>query len=594
MILAVFLCSAKLLTPAKADGLSSDRVGPGELLEQAADYIVQGQYAQASAIYNSILANDQVDMQDQVFARGGLIVVSVRRGEITAEAALELLLTNYGNEAAVSAAVYGIADALSETRPDKAITLYQQILDTWPNYDKALWGWGQVDVVRSHLLLKNEANAWAVYQEMLADFSEDEKLPGAVFEAAEAYLNDGSNPQKSIEIYQYALNRWPDYSLTDENRMILANGYLNLKPPKPQKALEQFQHVLAERPGTEAAMWSQVGVVKVNILLGNEIAAESAYQALLNQFGSNEDIPKAVCDVADYWRDIDATKSLELYENALSSWPDYVNPVTDDHIVHWENIAILRLQFGNDAGSRVAFEKIINNFSTFEESEVGVAISEVTRAYLNLGKAQKALELLQYAQEHLSGTEHEMWIKADIVKSHISLGDEANDQQLNELFTDFSEHPKLPEAIIVGVAGQYYKEAFRRENTGFTEQSKGFLQKFISLYEKSLEDLAGSELAHLEPQIRNSIAEGYRRLGQHQKAISYYNQVVTDWPGYEHAWHAQYQISKSYKRLADEGTISEPETNIQMRAAYEQLLTNFPNCPVTDTVQKWLVRHPAE
>ncbi|MHC4759650.1 MAG: hypothetical protein ACYTE8_13465 [Planctomycetota bacterium] len=236
MFLAVLLYTVKLLAPAKAQEVA----GSAELLEQAEGYVVEGQYDQATAIYNSIISDGQVATPGQVLARAGLVAVSIHRGEIAAaEADLDLLLNDYDGEAVLSTAVYGVANAFSETRPAKAIPLFQQILDTWPGCDEAIWA--QVEVARINLDLKNKAAAHTACQELISRFSDHEKMPEAIRTLADTCID--LSPQKAVELYQYVSTRWPD---------------------------------------AQDAIWTQANMVRAYLKLKDDAATEAAYQNLLS------------------------------------------------------------------------------------------------------------------------------------------------------------------------------------------------------------------------------------------------------------------------------------------------------------------------
>jgi len=508
MILAVLLCSVKLLKPVKADGLSSDRVGPGELLEQAEAYVVEGQYEQAAAIYNSIIADDQVDMQGQVLAHGGLIVVSVHREEITAaEAALESLLTNYDDEAAVSAAVYNIAHAFSATRPDKALTLFQQILDTWPDFDEAIWV--QVEVVKLNLDLQNETAAQSAYQKLISQFYGHEDTPVAVCDLADVYIE--FSPEKTIELCEYALEQWPN---------------------------------------APDVMWMQVNMTCAYLRLKNDAAAKAVYQNLLSQFSDHENLPEAMYSIADcYMGSNQPKKVVELYEYATTRWPDY-----DKWTIKNDLICFLRL---------------------------------ASDAYLVSGNPQKALELCRFNKERFSGTEDEIWFKTGMVRSHINLGDDSDDQQLNELLTDFFGHPKLHQAIFC-VAEQYYIVAAGYEAKGNADKARQCLQKAITLWKNIPEDSDLSGLELLNEDRHFMIAETYRRLGQDKEAAEHYKKVVATKPDHQQAPHIYFMIGKGYERLKKAKIFSASSADIEIERYYQKAVESDPDSPAAKNAAKRL------
>lgn len=439
---------------------------------------------------------------------------------------------------------------LGENQFVQAQEIYENIVQQHPGTKHALMA--QSGFVRLYILSGQLQEAEIALEQLLQNFQQHEDIAQAVLDAIEEYL--------------------------------LA------EPPQYQKVLELSEWVLANGPDRKDAIWAQANIVIANIKLGNVSAADTAYQILVNQFGSHKDMPNVVCCVAGHWKNKDDTKSHELYENALSSWPGCVDTATEESVVHWANIAMLRVQFGDDAGSQVAFEKMINNSSKLEGDEFGASISEVADAYLNLGKAQKALELLQSAQERLSGTEHEIWIKTGMVRLYISLGDDPNDQQLNELRTDFSEHPKLSEAIFY-VAKQYYQTAADFESKSNTNKSRQCLQKAITLWKNIPLDPNLSDHELFNEDRHFMIAETYRRLGQDKEAIEHYKKVIAARPNYKQAPHIHFMIGDGYERLKKAKIVSASSADIEIERSYQKAVESNPDSPAAKIAAKRLKKN---
>ncbi len=442
MVLAVLLYSVKMLTPIKAEQPPPTAVELPELFEQAGEYVDQDQYDQATAIYNSILADNQVDIQDQVLSRAGLIVVSVRRGEITAaEAALKSLVTDY--------------------------------------------------------------------QEIFPQFSGHEDIVATVCEMADAYVD--LSPQKTVEFCQYVLEQWPN---------------------------------------TPDMMWIQVNMTRAYLRLNNKAAAKAAYQNLLSQFSGHENLPEAVYLIADcYMTSNDPEKAIELYEYAMTEWSDY-DKWTDKN----DLISFLRL---------------------------------ASDAYLMSGNPQKALELCQYNKERLSGTEDEIWFKTGMVRLHINLGDDSDDQQLNELLTDFSGDPKLHQAIFL-VAEQYYRAAADFDSKGNADKARQCLQKAISLWKNIPRDSDLSGLELLNEDRHFMIAETYRRLGQDKEAVEHYKKVVATQPTHHQAPHIHFIIGESYERLKKAKIVSAASADIEIERSYQKAVESNPDSPAAKIAAKRL------
>jgi TolA-binding protein len=80
----------------------------------------------------------------------------------------------------------------------------------------------------------------------------------------------------------------------------------------------------------------------------------------------------------------------------------------------------------------------------------------------------------------------------------------------------------------------------------------------------------------------------YRDLGDYAKAIEYYETVVDLWPDYEYAWNAQFLIGHSYEHLRNAGAVPVAEANPRIKAAYDQVVQKYPDCPAARAARNWL------
>ena len=136
---------------------------------------------------------------------------------------------------------------------------------------------------------------------------------------------------------------------------------------------------------------------------------------------------------------------------------------------------------------------------------------------------------------------------------------------------------------------RYYNEAFLKENDGLSEEAQGHFQHALTVWEKVIEDLP--EMPSITPWAWNFAAECYRRLGEYEAAVGYYQEVVYRWPDYKYAWNAQFLIGYTYEQMAHAGIVPQSIANIQTRAAYEQLLQEYPNCKAASAADNWLDYH---
>jgi len=136
------------------------------------------------------------------------------------------------------------------------------------------------------------------------------------------------------------------------------------------------------------------------------------------------------------------------------------------------------------------------------------------------------------------------------------------------------------------MASAYYNEALRKKKQDLDEQAKSYYQKTIVEFKRIMPQLPKTDDKAAEICYFSGVC--YSRLGQHQKAIEYYQKVVDNWPGYKLAWSAQFQIVKMYKWLLEAGVMSESEAEAAITVTFEHLLKKFPDCPAAGAARKWL------
>jgi len=514
-------------------------------LEQAGAYQEEGQYEEAEQIYQDIITQ-YPGTDGALAAQTQLTILYIDWNKpADADAALQELVETYSEHAGAAKVVCEIADRYLDTNPAKALELYQYTMENWPSLEDAMWI--QVNMTRAYLKLKNEAATETAYQNLLSQFSGHENLPGAVYTLAEHYLESGY-PQKAVELYQYVSGRWPN---------------------------------------AQDAMWMQVNMAKAYIKLKNEAATETTYQNLLSQFSGRENLPEAVYIIAEYYmKSHYPEKAVELYEYAMTRWPDYDLMDENDAMSHRKNLLQLKLRIGDDDGADTICDDIINNFANADN--LPVVIEDITDTYVNAGRYDRAVGLCQYTLDRWSGTKHEIWAVVELVKSDIGLGQDPNNEGLNEVITEFSNDARLTEATFK-IAEQCYKKAFDRENAGNADEARRYFENTIITCQRTIELLPEFTTVPLATESHHLIGNSYYRLGRLDEALQHYLSEVVNWSGYVNTWQVKFAIGDCYERLKQAGQIPKPEADFAARLAYEQVLQDYPDCPVAKIARNRLV-----
>ncbi len=202
------------------------------------------------------------------------------------------------------AAQFEQAEAYREQgRYAEAEQIYQDTVTQYPGTDGALAAQTQLVML---YIWDRPAEADAALEELTSIFYEHPGITQSVYDSAEWYRE--FNPGKAIEIFQYALDTWPE---------------------------------------SDHAMWAQAGLVQSYMALGDEADAQAAIEKLLTAYSEDENIADIVIYIAnEYWHS--SPQALELFEYAISTWPDNKDAI-------WAQAGLIRVRRRLLAPMRLAF-----------------------------------------------------------------------------------------------------------------------------------------------------------------------------------------------------------------------------------------------
>ncbi|MHC4426134.1 MAG: tetratricopeptide repeat protein [Planctomycetota bacterium] len=159
---------------------------------------------------------------------------------------------------------------------EQAEQIYQQIAADYPGSDDAFEAREKLTCL--YVSSGRELDAEAGLAELLASFSGHEAIAAAVTHVGDAY-RESEKYEKACEIYDYVVSNWRE---------------------------------------DEYAMWSQANIVVSNACLGNNAAADTAFEELRTQYSEHKLISQAVCMVADNYRKLKKhSRAWQLYRYNL-------------------------------------------------------------------------------------------------------------------------------------------------------------------------------------------------------------------------------------------------------------------------------------
>jgi len=560
---------------------------------------------------------EAADVGEALYTQHRLAITYIEANNWTkADAAFQELVTKYADHPGIAEAVYYVADEYGDAKKyDKAREAYQYVVDHWPEADYAIRA--QVAVVRSSILLEDDAGAEAATDSLLAKFSASKDLPKAVDHAADAYRHS-DRYEKARELYRYIVQRWPEaeHAMESQRGVVLssirmgddANAVSELEKliadfgeneniaravceiadeyrelGRYGEALENYEYVMRTWPETEHAMEAQSGEVLTNISLKDDSAADAALNVLISKYGKSEDIEKIVKEIADECRELDRNQdAIEVYEKVVENWPE-----CDEAIESQTYVAKLYISASDDANAQAAIDGMVAKFS--QHSDLAEALDEIAEEYEKAERYGEAKNVYQLIMKQTPSSSEANEAPLDIRKvdilALIALGNDSEAQtEIDRLVADFNDNPGLAEAIYQ-IGKKYHDDARRDEGKGLDDEAIAHYWKAITTWQIVREKYPDSDLAM---RVCYLTGDCYRKVDEREKAVECYEEILSNWPDYEYAWSAQFLIGYCYEQLKHSGAVESPVADARTKAAYERVVEEYPSCPAAPAARDWL------
>jgi tetratricopeptide (TPR) repeat protein len=202
--------------------------------------------------------------------------------------------------------------------------------------------------------------------------------------------------------------------------------------------------------------------------------------------------------------------------------------------------------------------------------------------YCRRGDDIAARSICRYFLDQRSNPDLEIWARVAQIYTDEDLADP---NAIERLFADFAHDSQLAEAAFY-TPERFYDRALDLERTGRGGQAQGYFVRAARDWEHVAVRLP--QTSSRSSQACQLAADCYLRLGRYDKAIDCYQYIVDTWPDSQMAWNAQFMVGYSYERLKKGGGLPGPEADLRTRAAYQQLLVAYPDCPAAKAAKNWL------
>lgn len=543
----VHILGLSLLVLAPAQSAIADAAAN---LKQADGLYRNGQHAQAEQAYQHILKSE-ADDPEAVYQAARMLprVYLATDRPSQAQAAVEQLLTKSAQHERLPHALHEIveqAKALDKTV--EAGQIYQNILDTRPSHPQEVWLKMGIAIANAHL--GNHEATEAALQNIIAQHASDEGAAEAFGQTAWAYRKLKDH-ERARAVYQYVVDNWPN---------------------------------------KDRAIFSQRGIVLCSLAVADQETADVATQELLQKFAGDKNMSEVLWNIAKIYRaQKDWGRTRLLCQYILNNTPESKDAI-------WAQQALIYAAIDEEdaVGVNSGIQTLHAKYSS--EDSMPAAAYGIARK-LNGKMDNKAAELYQYMIDEHPEHQYIAFAKVNLGQIKLRQGDSAAaEATFQRVLADYASHPRLAETVHLMAEG-YHDQAFRKrfeESTpkhGWSDSGRAYLDGAISKWRLITEQLPGHP--YVTPAAYYHLASSYYQLRDYQKAEECCTTLVTRWPANERAWQAQYLIAKMYKLMMRDDTLSKTETESRMKSAYEQLVEQYPSCPVAPAIRKWLEAHEA-
>ncbi len=296
----------------------------------------------ALELYQQVVSN-WPEAKDAIRAQMGIAKIYIeRRDDPNAQAAIDKLITDYGQRDGIAKAVDNVADKYRGIRRyQSALGLYQLVIDKWPDSKHAIQS--QASVARCYIVLGDDSKAADAIDKLITDYAQSDGIAKAVDNVADKYRGI-KRYQSALGLYQLVIDRWPD---------------------------------------SKHAIQSQASIARCYIALGDDTNAADAIDILITDFAGNSDLSEVLSDIADeydQWGRYVEAKQLykEVVENSAVDYSDERQLETGKVLV------LYHINDGNDLAATRSIEQLITDFNS--QPELANAVFQIARQYYEKGR----------------------------------------------------------------------------------------------------------------------------------------------------------------------------------------------------------------
>lgn len=589
---------------------------PQEIHQFAEKYRMTDENERAMELHRYNIANSPVSSMYTMWSQGAIVHYYINQNDfVAAQRECEVMINRFSDQPTLPQELHLIAGKYKDAgQIDRFFDLHRYNTTHSPVSSKyAMWSQGAL--VHYFIEQKEFYKADYEYNELLSRFSDQPTLPEEIYQFAMKYDSVGE-AGKALELHRYNATHMNVSSIyTMQSQGAIVNYYIKHKdfvnarkeyevmlerfkdqPTLPQeiyqfalkyndvgeteKTLELHRYNATHSDvSSKFTMWSQGALVHYSIEHKDFVNAQKEYEVMLDRFTDQPTWPQEICQFADKYQQYGYyEQSRSLCRYGLETYPscawrhDFQKVLIKTHLAEndYEQAASIAAGLIAESSERSAYVKTL--------TDLGHIYREGKQWDQSIQYYQQALEKAELPEEQLDAYR-------GMAMTSVCQGNDAKAQELVDLILrDYKELPQTGYSVFM-IAEEYYLQGGIVLAERDSEKAKNFYSKALSIWDNNINQIEDSRHRCLAYYYSAVI---YQNTGEMDKAMPFYNTVVTQWPDYEKAWNAQFMIAICYDNLHKEGKISTEEAKKQIVGACQKLEEKYPHSKASVAAQMLL------
>jgi TolA-binding protein len=368
-----------------------------------------------------------------------------------------------------------------------------------------------------------------------------------------------------------------------------------------KQASNLYSQIVQDYPNSSYSSKANLGIARVEVLslivAEDYIGADKALDKLRIDFVGHPDLPATLYEIAECYRWADKyEKAKELHRHIAQNYPD--SPYADKAKIGLARADVLSLIISRDYDqAERALDKLCVDFAG--HPDVPETLYWIAKSYRWSDRYEKSKELFQRIIQEYPGSsaagkarqQFKVVVEGMDVFALIESGREQETQKvINKLIANPTEdeNDEISAYTVFLCGDRYYAKGLEKRKQGLKDEAAANFIKAIDIWGQMIQQLPASKSQALAYYRSGNC---YVDLGQYDRAVEKYTQLLENYPDYSLAWDIQFRIGRCYQGLKDNNAVDRSLADALTKAAYEEILEKYPDCPAAKAAENWIKKH---